>query len=136
MADAVTLNVEVRTALGKKNRALRRQGITPIHMYGLNQESETLQVGRIDILVMTRSVYVVGRQVFTSHGLDPRDYDLVVVKSPNGFRTYYEEIASAIVPIDVPGSTSANLKSLPFENCPRPIFPLDEEVRPAFLETP
>ena len=95
-----------------------------------------LQVGRIDILVMTRSVYVVGRQVFTSHGLDPRDYDLVVVKSPNGFRTYYEEIASAIVPIDVPGSTSANLKSLPFENCPRPIFPLDEEVRPAFLETP
>ena len=44
MADAVTLNVEVRTALGKKNRALRRQGITPIHMYGLAQESETLQV--------------------------------------------------------------------------------------------
>ncbi|GIT58851.1 MAG: hypothetical protein Ct9H300mP19_07990 [Dehalococcoidia bacterium] len=32
--DAVTLEVEVRTTFGKKNRALRRQGITPVHMYG------------------------------------------------------------------------------------------------------
>jgi microcystin degradation protein MlrC len=79
---------------------------------------------------------VVGRDVFTSHGLDPRDYDLVVVKSPNGFRTHYEQIASSIVPIDVPGSTSANLKSLPFANCPRPIFPLDDNVQPSFLESP
>ena len=91
-----------------------------------------LKVGRMDILVTSRSVYVVGRDVFTSHGLDPQDYDLVVVKSPNGFRTYYEQIASSIVPVDVPGSTSANLKSLPFENCVRPIFPLDDEVVPPF----
>jgi large subunit ribosomal protein L25 len=53
--DAVTLNVEARTALGKKNRALRRQGITPIHMYGLNQESETLQVGRIELRTALRT---------------------------------------------------------------------------------
>ncbi len=56
------------------------------------------------------------------------DYDVVVVKSPNGFRTYYESIAERIVPVDVPGSTSANLKSLPFKNCVRPIFPLDDAV--------
>jgi len=95
-----------------------------------------LQAGRMDILVTSRSVYVVGRDVFTSHGLDPRDYDLVVVKSPNGFRTHYEQIASAIVPVDVPGSTSANLESLPFAHCPRPIFPLDDDVQPSFLESP
>lgn len=53
--DAVTLNVEVRTALGKKNRALRRQGITPIHMYGLAQESETLQVGEGDLRTALRA---------------------------------------------------------------------------------
>ena len=95
-----------------------------------------LSVGRINILVTSRSIYVVGRDVFTSHGLDPRDYDLVVVKSPNGFRTYYEEIASSIVPVDVPGSTSANLQSLPFANCPRPIFPLDDDAQPCFLDLP
>jgi microcystin degradation protein MlrC len=95
-----------------------------------------LQAGRMDILVTSRSVYVVGRDVFTSHGLDPRDYDLVVVKSPNGFRTHYEQIASSIVSVDVPGSTSANLESLPFAHCPRPIFPLDDDVQPSFLESP
>ncbi len=92
-----------------------------------------LVVGAIDILVTSRPIYVVGRRVFQSHGLEPADYDIVVVKSPNGFRTYYESIAARIVPVDVPGSTSANLKSLPFENCVRPIFPLDADAAPAFL---
>ena len=91
-----------------------------------------LKVANIDIMATERSVYVVGRKVFQAHGLDPRDYDVVVVKSPNGFRTYYASIAAAIVPVDVPGSTSANLESLPFENCIRPIFPLDDDVTPSF----
>jgi len=47
--DAITLNVDVRTALGKKNRALRRQGITPIHMYGLNEDSESLQANDAEL---------------------------------------------------------------------------------------
>lgn len=91
-----------------------------------------LAVETIDILVTSRPVYVVGRRVFQSHGLEPADYDVVVVKSPNGFRTHYESIAARIVPVDVPGSTSANLKTLPFENCVRPIFPLDADAVPAF----
>lgn len=91
-----------------------------------------LGVGNIDVLVSERSVYVVGRNVFLAHGLDPHSYDVVVVKSPNGFRTHYESIAARIVPVDVPGATSANLKSLPYRNCVRPIFPLDEDVKPAF----
>lgn len=90
--------------------------------------SAVLQCGSIDILVTERTAYFVGRKIFEAFQLDPRHYDLVVVKSPNGFRTSYEEIASTIVCVDVPGSTSANLRSLPFERCVRPIFPLDEEV--------
>ena len=87
-----------------------------------------LVAGGIHVLVTERPIYVVGQRVFLEHGLNPADFDLVVVKSPNGFRTWYESIASLIVPVDVPGSTSANLKSLPFRNCVRPIFPLDETV--------
>ena len=66
-----------------------------------------LSVNHVDVLVTERAVYVVGRRVYQAHGLEPADYDLVVVKSPNGFRTHYESIASRIVPVDVPGSTSA-----------------------------
>lgn len=87
-----------------------------------------LVVGRIQILVTERPVYVVGRWVFQQHGLEPQDFDVVMVKSPNGFRTWYESIAARIVPVDVPGSTSANLKSLPYKNCVRPIFPLDDDA--------
>lgn len=89
--------------------------------------------GHVDALVTQRSVYVVGQNVYTAHGLDPNDYDVVVAKSPNGFRTHYESIAARIVPVDVPGSTSANLKSLPYSQCPRPIFPLDDDVPGPFL---
>lgn len=89
-------------------------------------------IGTITVLVTERPVYVVGQRVFQQHGLDPQDFDVVVVKSPNGFRTWYESIASTIVPVDVPGSTSANLRSLPYERCVRPIFPLDQEVPSPF----
>ena len=88
--------------------------------------------GTIHILATERSVYVVGKRVFQAHGLEPADFDLVVVKSPNGFRTWYESIAGKIVSVDVPGSTSANLKSLPFQHCVRPIFPLDDNVPSPF----
>lgn len=87
-----------------------------------------LQIGKCTVMATRRPVYVVGRSVFEAHGLDPRAFDVVVVKSPNGFRTWYEAIAARIVPVDVPGSTSANLKSLPYRHCVRPIFPLDENV--------
>ncbi|MDA1278602.1 MAG: 50S ribosomal protein L25 [Chloroflexi bacterium] len=53
--DAITLNAEIRTSLGKKNRALRRQGITPIHMYGLARESETLQADEVELKTALRS---------------------------------------------------------------------------------
>ena len=42
--DATSLQVEVRTALGKGLGALRRTGVTPIHVYGRAMESLSLQV--------------------------------------------------------------------------------------------
>jgi len=89
--------------------------------------------GAIDLLVVSQSAYFVGQACFTSFGLQPADYDVVVVKSPNGFRPHYEAIAESIIPVDVPGSTSANLLSLPFVNLQRPIFPLDRDARPLAL---
>lgn len=39
------LRVQPRSILGKQVQQLRRQGLTPIHMYGRNTESLALQVG-------------------------------------------------------------------------------------------
>ncbi len=87
-----------------------------------------LHVGRYTLMVTTLPVSIMDRHVFMACGLLPEHFDLVVCKSPNGFRPHYESIAARIVPVDAPGSTSANLKSLPYAHCARPIFPLDEDV--------
>ena len=93
-------------------------------------KTAVLQVGSCSIMVTQYPVSIMGRKVFESRGLNPVDFDLVVCKSPNGFRTYFNDIAARIVAVDAPGSTSANLNSLPFEQLPRPIYPLDDLVEP------
>jgi microcystin degradation protein MlrC len=95
-----------------------------------------LQVQTCSILVTTLPVSIMGRRVFESRGLNPIDFDLCVCKSPNGFRTHYQAIAKEIVPVDVPGSTSANLSSLPYTRCPRPMFPLDNDVTTKIVAIP
>ena len=94
--------------------------------------SAVLIHGSLAILATERSVFSTGLRLFQAHGLEPTEYDLVVCKSPNGFRIHYEELAARIVAVDVAGSTSANLSTLPYAQCPRPIFPLDEGVVPLF----
>ena len=93
-------------------------------------QTAVLIVGNVTVLTTQRPVNIMGRRVFECHGLNPQHFDVVVCKSPNGFRTHYEAIAAAIVPVDAPGSTSANIKSLPFQHCARPTFPLDDNVPP------
>lgn len=87
-----------------------------------------LRAGTHTIFASERPLWFVGLRVFREHGIDPAEYDLVVLKSPNGFRTYYGSMASRIFCVDVPGSTSPNLRSLPYRRCPRPMYPLDADV--------
>ncbi len=41
--DILTLEASPRTALGKKNAAIRRSGLVPLHVYGLDKEPNLLQ---------------------------------------------------------------------------------------------
>lgn len=47
--DDLTLQAAKRTVLGKKNRFLRRQGITPVHLFGHNIESQALQCDTLQL---------------------------------------------------------------------------------------
>ena len=51
------LDVQPRTVLGKKVSQLRRQGLTPVHLYGSGQEPKALQV---DSLALRRVLSHVG----------------------------------------------------------------------------
>jgi len=46
----IVLNAEARAAFGKKNNALRRGGVVPIHVYGLSLPSLALQSVEKDVL--------------------------------------------------------------------------------------
>ena len=48
--DEITVEAQPRTALGKKVRALRRAGATPIHVYGRDMEPVSLQADTHDLV--------------------------------------------------------------------------------------
>ena len=54
MPDLV-LDADPRVAMGKKNRALRRNGIVPIHVYGLDESPRALQAQASPLVSTIRS---------------------------------------------------------------------------------
>ena len=53
--DQIVLSAQARTATGKKTRALRRQGVTPIHVYGLADPPLSLQARSSQVIAVLRS---------------------------------------------------------------------------------
>ena len=90
-----------------------------------------LRLGDIEILVTTNAVWFVGRKIYESHGIDLSTKDVIVVKSPNGFRPHYEKLVDQIITVDGEGSTSANLSRLQYSRIRRPMSPLDNFEDPS-----
>ncbi len=86
-----------------------------------------LRHGDIRIVVISNAVFMMDRAIFLAHGLDPQQADIIVVKSPGAALRYFT-FAHRNYVLDIPGSTSANLRSLGHRVCPRPMFPLDDNV--------
>ena len=87
-----------------------------------------LQADNVTLVVTSRPVHLFDRSLFLAHGLDPRQFDLVVVKSPHCQPHMYADWCARLINVDAPGSTSANLPTLGHTRCRRPIFPLDADV--------
>lgn len=86
--------------------------------------------GDVTILLCERSGPGSSPKLFESVGLDPRDFKIVVAKSPAGFRADYGPFAADILLADCPGPAAAHWSSLKFERANRPLFPLDEVASP------
>ncbi len=87
-----------------------------------------LRFGRFTAVVMTRSVMLFDRAMYYSNGLDPVDFDLIVVKSPHTEFHMYDQWVTKNFNVDAPGATSANLPTLGHRLCARPMFPLDADA--------
>ena len=87
-----------------------------------------LRCANYTIVALSRSVRFIDRSPFIAHGLNPQDYDLVVVKSPHCQPHFFDDWSEKNFNVDAPGSTSANLKTLGHRVCQRPMYPLDPYV--------
>lgn len=87
-----------------------------------------LEFDNFTVVVFSRTLSLFDRAMYYANGLDPRDFDLIVVKSPHTEYHMYDAWVEKNFNIDVAGSTSANLPTLGHTTCARPIFPLDPET--------
>ncbi len=88
-----------------------------------------LESNNYTLVIGSRAVSLYDRSFFYAHGQDPKYFDCVVVKSPHCQHHMYEDWCIRMVHVDAPGSSSANLRYLGHQRCPRPIFPLDNNVQ-------
>ena len=85
-----------------------------------------LEHAGLTIIAFSKPIHLFDRSLFFAHQCDPKNYAVVVVKSPHTQYQFFSAWVKATFVIDVPGATSANLNRLGHKLCTRPIFPLDE----------
>jgi microcystin degradation protein MlrC len=89
-----------------------------------------LEIGAIELLLISNTVHVINPWVYRAVGLEPTQAKIVLVKSPAQFREEFEPIAAEIILVDAPGACSSNFKTLPYRRITRPLYPWDETREP------
>jgi microcystin degradation protein MlrC len=84
-----------------------------------------LRIAGIDVLVVTNPNQMLDLQQFRAFGIEPTEYRVIALKSQQHFRAAFEPISGKIIICDSGALCSPDVRSLPFKNVPRPIFPLD-----------
>jgi microcystin degradation protein MlrC len=92
--------------------------------------SALLDLGGIQIVVITHRCQCMEPRQFESLGVDIAQARVIVVKSRGHFRSGFDEFARPehIYEVDCPGLTSPVLSNFTWTKLPRPVYPLDEET--------
>ena len=65
-------------------------------------------------------------EFFQSAGFDPFSVDVLIAKSPCGFRAVYGAKATDMISVQSPGCAPSDFWNYEFQNIPRPLWPWDE----------
>jgi microcystin degradation protein MlrC len=87
--------------------------------------SAVLRVGNVHIVVTSRSGPHFAPQLFQAAGLDPFAAQVLVAKSPCGFRAAYAAKAREIMVVAAPGCAPPNFWEYDYAQIPRPLWPWD-----------
>jgi microcystin degradation protein MlrC len=90
--------------------------------------SAVLKIGNVHIVVTSRSGPHFSPLLFQTAGIDPFAAQLLVAKSPCGFRAAYQGRAKKMLVVRSSGCAPSDFWRYPFRNIPRPLWPWDEIV--------
>ncbi len=88
--------------------------------------SVILRVDDIDVIVTTKRTAVYDPELLADLGLDPREYEIIVVKSGYLSPEFQALTKRALLAL-TPGDTNLLLETIPYQVTKRPIYPLDKE---------
>jgi len=88
--------------------------------------STLVKTGDVDLLLVEHPGPGSTPMMYRCVGLEPKDYKIVIVKSPAGFRAEFEPFAAKVLLTDCPGCATSRLTDVPYRNISRPLSPLDE----------
>ncbi len=84
-----------------------------------------ISFGNMDVLVCENPSAPGDPQLFRHFGIEPKLYDLIVVKANASFLVPYSQFAGKICYADTPGASAANLKGFHWERLPKGLYPFD-----------
>jgi microcystin degradation protein MlrC len=97
-------------------------------------DSAAIEFDGIEVVLITKRNQAMGADLFTGMGVTLADKRLVVVKSTNHFHAAFAPLASRVLYCDSGGPIPRDHRQVPYTRVQRPIWPLDEDVRPVLLE--
>ncbi|HVU89984.1 MAG TPA: M81 family metallopeptidase [Pirellulales bacterium] len=88
--------------------------------------SAVLRCGNVFVVVTSRSGPHFAPQLFEAAGLDPFAAQVLVAKSPCGFRAAYASVACEIMVVAAPGCAPPDFWNYDYAQIPRPLWPWDK----------
>jgi len=74
------------------------------------------------LIVSSKKMQAADQAIFHHMGIEPKDYDLLVLKSSVHFRADFTQMASHILVVESPGENIADLNHLTYQHCHKTIL--------------
>ena len=102
----------------------------PVHMGRMAR----VRLGDVTLVLAEKTGPGSSPLLYEAAGVDPRDFKIVVAKSPEGFRRDYEPFAAGILYCSGPGCATPFLDEVEYAHTTRPLFPQDDLDDPSKAE--
>ena len=86
-------------------------------------DAACLEVGGVDVIVVSVREQAFGLELFTAFGLDPAARRLLVLKSANHFRAAYDRIAQDVLYVEAPGALPGDPRRVTYTRMATDKFP-------------